>query len=117
MAIIAFGENKFPHHIGFANRSREMAVELGIHRRSFATRISDPIWAESCRRTWWYIKFQSMIRRVNEAEPTVDTHDVESDADIPCSEEWEYQSGVSLLSVAFFYLQCHFSPSTGCSLS
>ncbi|KAI0474782.1 hypothetical protein F4859DRAFT_79259 [Xylaria cf. heliscus] len=93
LAIIAFGEGKFPHHIGFANRSQEMAIELGIHRRSFAARISDPVWAESCRRTWWYIKFQSTIRRVNEAEPTVDTYDVESDADIPCSEEWEYQSG------------------------
>ncbi|KAI0454871.1 hypothetical protein F5B21DRAFT_514399 [Xylaria acuta] len=94
LAVIAFGENKFTHHIGFANRSREMAIELGIHRRTFAARISDPVWAESCRRTWWYIKFQSTIRWVNEAEPTVDTsYDVESDTDIPCSEEWEYQSG------------------------
>ncbi|KAI1739230.1 hypothetical protein F4680DRAFT_150983 [Xylaria scruposa] len=93
LAIIAFGESKFSHHVGFGNRSREMAVELGIHRRSFAARISDSVWAESCRRTWWCIKFQSTIRQVNEAEFTVDAYDVESDADIPCSEEWEYQSG------------------------
>ncbi|GAP84376.1 putative C6 transcription factor [Rosellinia necatrix] len=93
LAIIAFGEGKFPHHTGFSNRSWTMAIELGMHRKSFADRTLDAVWAESCRRTWWYIKFQSTIRCASEVEPSVDIYDVESDADIPCSEEWEYQSG------------------------
>ncbi|KAI1132691.1 hypothetical protein F5Y10DRAFT_184336 [Nemania abortiva] len=93
LAIIAFGESKSSHHVGFANRSWEMAIELRMHRKTFADCILDPVWAESCRRTWWYIKFQGLIRHVNEAEPTANVRDVESDADIPCSEEWEYQSG------------------------
>ncbi len=73
-----------------------MAIDLGMHRKAFADRASDPVWAESYRRTWWYIKFQGMIRRVNETEPVVETYDVESDVDIPYSEEWEYQSGVGV---------------------
>ncbi|KAI0197673.1 hypothetical protein F4808DRAFT_291859 [Astrocystis sublimbata] len=100
MAIIAFGESKFTHHVGFANRSRELAVELGMHRRTFAARISDPVWAESCRRTWWFLKSKSVIPRINEAELAVDTFDVESDTDIPCSEEWEYQTGDIPLSMS-----------------
>ncbi|KAJ2977095.1 hypothetical protein NUW58_g7915 [Xylaria curta] len=93
LAVIAFGENQSMHHVSFATRSLEMAIELGMHRKFLADRAPDPVWAESYRRTWWYIKFQGMIRRVNSAEPTVDTYDIESDADLPCSEEWEYQSG------------------------
>ncbi|KAI0109082.1 hypothetical protein GGR51DRAFT_105730 [Nemania sp. FL0031] len=93
LAIIAFGESKFLHHIGFANRSWTMATELGMHRKSFADCILDPVWAESCRRTWWYIKYQGLIRRVNEVGPVADIQVIESDADVPYSEEWEYQSG------------------------
>ncbi|KAI1309744.1 hypothetical protein F5Y03DRAFT_392623 [Xylaria venustula] len=93
LAIFAFGESRFSHHISFGNRSWKMAMDLGMHRKAFADRISDLVWAESYRRTWWYIKFQGMIRRVNESEPVVETYDVESDVDIPFSEEWEYQSG------------------------
>ncbi|KAI0877694.1 hypothetical protein GGS24DRAFT_487730 [Hypoxylon argillaceum] len=105
LAIIAFGESKFSHHIGFANRSWAMAVELGMHRKSFADCISDPIWAESCRRTWWYIKFQAMIRRTHEVEPMAEIHNVRSDADIPCSEEWEYQSGEIPLPISLSQFQ------------
>ncbi|KAI0538771.1 hypothetical protein GGR58DRAFT_284829 [Xylaria digitata] len=100
LAIIAFGESKFSHHIGFGNRSCKMAIELGMHRKSFADRTLDPVWAESCRRTWWYIKFQGMIRHVNEADPIAGPFEVESDVDIPYSEEWQYQSGEIPLPVS-----------------
>ncbi|KAI0415899.1 hypothetical protein F5X98DRAFT_204551 [Xylaria grammica] len=100
LAIIAFGESKTSHHIGFANRSWKMAIELGMHRKSFADRTLDLVWAESCRRTWWYIKFQGMIRRLNEAEPVTGTYDIDSDADIPFSEEWQYQAGNIQLPVS-----------------
>ncbi|KAI1174075.1 hypothetical protein F4777DRAFT_589462 [Nemania sp. FL0916] len=93
LAIIAFGEGEFLHHVGFANRSLAIAREIGMHRKSYADLIADPVWAESCRRTWWFIKFQGMIRRANEVEHTADIYDVESDVDIPFSEEWEYQAG------------------------
>ncbi|KAK5631638.1 hypothetical protein RRF57_007352 [Xylaria bambusicola] len=99
LSTIAFGESRFAHYISFGNRCWKMAIELGMHRKAFADRTSDPIWAESYRRTWWYIKFQGVIRRANETEPAVDTYDVESDVDIPYSEEWQYQSGVGALSV------------------
>ncbi|KAJ3568401.1 hypothetical protein NPX13_g6434 [Xylaria arbuscula] len=93
LSTIAFGESKFAHHVSFGNRCWKMAIELGMHRKAFADRTSDPVWAESYRRTWWFIKFQGMIRRSNETEPAVETYDVESDVDIPYSEEWQYQSG------------------------
>ncbi|KAI0505674.1 hypothetical protein F5B22DRAFT_651473 [Xylaria bambusicola] len=93
LSTIAFGESKLEHHISFGNRSWKMAIELGMHRKAFADRTSDPIWAETYRRTWWYIKFQGMIRRAHETEPAVETYEVESDVDMPYSEEWQYQSG------------------------
>ncbi|KAI8626659.1 hypothetical protein F5Y19DRAFT_217424 [Xylariaceae sp. FL1651] len=93
LSIVAFGEIKFPYHISFADRALTMAVELGMHRKSFADGTLDPILAESYRRTWWYLKYQNLIRRVTEVEAAVDITDIESDVDLPCSEEWEYQSG------------------------
>ncbi|KAJ8129622.1 hypothetical protein O1611_g4008 [Lasiodiplodia mahajangana] len=93
LAIVAFGESKFSHHIGFANRCWAMAIELGMHQKSFADCILDPVWAESCRRTWWYTRYQGLIRRVHKIDLTVDIQNIESDADVPYSEEWEYQSG------------------------
>lgn len=96
LAVIAFGESKFSHHVGFGDRCLAMAMELGMHQKSFADRASDTVWAESCRRTWWYIKFQGTIRCHSEVEPAAEVYDIDTDVDIPCSEEWEYQSGVSL---------------------
>ncbi|KAI2641147.1 hypothetical protein GGS21DRAFT_359218 [Xylaria nigripes] len=93
LAVIAFGEAKFTHHAGFAERSREMAVELGMHRKAFADGTLDPILAESYRRTWWYIEFQSITQNTDETQPPADLCDAESDVDVPFSEEWEYQSG------------------------
>lgn len=99
LSTIAFGESKLAHHVSFGNRCWKMAIELGMHRKAFADRTSDPVWAESYRRTWWFIKFQGMIRRTNETEAAVETYDVESDVDIPYSEEWQYQSGVGVLPI------------------
>lgn len=93
LAVMAFGEGKLSHHIGFGDRSCSMAKELGMHRKAFTDYTPDPVWAESCRRTWWYVKFQGMIRHVGGIEPATGVFDVESDTDVPCSEEWEYQSG------------------------
>lgn len=99
LAVMAFGESKLSDHIRFGNRSCAMAIGLGMHRKSFTDYVLDPVWAESCRRTWWYVKFQGMIQGASGIEPTTDVYDIESDADVPCSEEWEYQAGVSLLFV------------------
>lgn len=97
LAVIAFGETKFSHHFGFANRARAMAIELGMHRKAFAEHAFDMVLAESYRRTWWYIKTMSVLRYINEVEPSFEANieDVESDTEMPSSEEWEYQSGVS----------------------
>jgi hypothetical protein len=105
LAIVAFGEMKFPHHLSFAKRAWTMAIDLGMHCKSFADRTSDPVLADSYRRTWWHIKFQSAIQRVSEVQPTVGIDDVESDVDIPRSEEWQYQSGVSI-SLVYTSLSC-----------
>ncbi|KAI1827155.1 hypothetical protein F4861DRAFT_434481 [Xylaria intraflava] len=93
LATIAFGEMNFTHQLGFAKRGWTMATELGMHRKSFADDTLDPVLAESYRRTWWYIKFQNIVQRVNEIDSVANFDDIESDADVPCSEEWEYQSG------------------------
>ncbi|KAI1081941.1 hypothetical protein F5B20DRAFT_533765 [Whalleya microplaca] len=93
LSIAAFGEMKFEHHLGWANRAIRMAVELGMNRKTFADSMSDPVIAESYRRTWWCLTFQSSLRSMNGIESTLPIGDVEYDVDLPC-EEWEYDSGI-----------------------
>lgn len=98
MSIAAFGEMKFEHHAGFANRAITMAVELGMNHKAFADGNSNTVLAESHRRTWWCLTFQDSTRALCEAGSTPPITHVDSDVDLPC-EEWEYESGVSAFLV------------------
>ncbi|KAI1106236.1 hypothetical protein F4804DRAFT_302061 [Jackrogersella minutella] len=93
LSIAAFGEMKFEHHAGWANRAVTMAVEIGMNQKTLADRTSDSVLAESHRRTWWYLTFQDSTRNLCDVGPTLSIADVESDVDLPC-EEWEYESGI-----------------------
>ncbi|KAI0007769.1 hypothetical protein F4779DRAFT_590526 [Xylariaceae sp. FL0662B] len=93
LSIAAFGEMKFEHHAGWASRAITMAVELGMNRKTFADSMSDSVLAESYRRTWWCLTFQSTMRSANGIESTLSIGDVEVDVDLPC-EEWEFDSGL-----------------------
>ncbi|KAI1759553.1 hypothetical protein GGR53DRAFT_471217 [Hypoxylon sp. FL1150] len=93
MSIAAFGEMKFDHHAGFSNRAVTIAVDLGMNRKAFADGTSDPVLAESYRRTWWCLTFQDSARSLCETGSSHPITDVNSDVDLPC-EEWEYDSGI-----------------------
>ncbi|KAI1378707.1 hypothetical protein F4677DRAFT_443191 [Hypoxylon crocopeplum] len=93
LSIAAFGEMKFEHHAGWANRAITIAVELGMNRKSFADGISDSVLAESYRRTWWCLTFQDSARTLCDVGSALSVADVDSDVDLPC-EEWEYESGI-----------------------
>ncbi|KAI1811836.1 hypothetical protein GGS20DRAFT_588123 [Poronia punctata] len=95
LSVLAFGETRFTHCLGFANRTWTMAIELGMHRKSFADGAPDPVLAESYRRTWWHVKFQNLTEHVMNGDSTAKCKSIqeEADVDIPCSEEWEYESG------------------------
>ncbi|OTA82938.1 hypothetical protein M434DRAFT_36954 [Hypoxylon sp. CO27-5] len=93
LSIAAFGEMKFEHHAGWANRAVSIAVELGMNHKAFADGISDSVLAESYRRTWWCLTFQDSTRNLCDVGTTLSIADVDSDVDLPC-EEWEYESGI-----------------------
>ncbi|KAI1448692.1 hypothetical protein F5Y02DRAFT_278459 [Annulohypoxylon stygium] len=93
LSIAAFGEMKFEHHTGWANRAATIAIELGMNQKTFADRTSDSVLAESYRRTWWCLTFQDSVRHLGDVGSTLSITDVDSDVDLPC-EEWEYESGI-----------------------
>ena len=83
----------------------QIAVSLNMCNKEFATANagSDPVLAESWRRTWWmlYIIDTYLIGTMGTRQFTVEN--IEANVDLPC-EESEYESGVSLRK---FY-NCHF---------
>lgn len=79
-------------HMGIA---RQLALDLGMHRREFATDHGngDPVLEESWRRTWWQVyivdAFYSAIKR----SADFPSYHVQSTTDLPCEEE-DYERGV-----------------------
>ncbi|KAI5918313.1 hypothetical protein F4810DRAFT_692585 [Camillea tinctor] len=91
LSAVAFGEAKFEHHAGFVFTAIQMAVELGMHLKTFADPIINSVLAESYRRTWWCLVLQDSLRTTEGRGPALSTRDVECDVDLPC-EEWEYNT-------------------------
>lgn len=64
-------------------RGKEMALKIGLNRRSFAAEEENPVLAETWRRTWWelYIvdAFFAGIRHL----PTFNLFSVETDVELP----------------------------------
>lgn len=99
LSVAAFGEMRFEHYAGWANKAVSIAVELGMNQKAFADGTSDSVLAESYRRTWWCLTFLESNRNLSDVGSALSIADVESDVDLPC-EEWQYDSGVSVCLVS-----------------
>ena len=94
-SIAIYWSNEPEHGTALLDEAIEMAVELGMHRKDFATRHGDgnPVLEESWRRTWW-------LFYITDAHIAGSTHvfpfrtsNIDKTVDLPC-EEHEYESGV-----------------------
>ena len=61
LAIAAYGQDDRPQARMLLNRGMQMAIDIGMNRRSFATTEADPAWAESWRRTYWGLYITDVI--------------------------------------------------------
>jgi hypothetical protein len=99
-AMLLFGigmhaNNVLEESIKVLRTASDLALELGMHRKEFATDHSDgiPMLEESWRRTWWELyTLDGMLAGVCPLHD-FDLYDTESDVPLPC-EESEYNSGV-----------------------
>jgi hypothetical protein len=74
----------------------QLVVDLGMHRRDFATAHSgnDPVLAESWRRTWWWIYIIDAYYVGTLGNRDFAVKGIDANVDLPCSET-EYEQGVS----------------------
>ncbi|KAH7027637.1 uncharacterized protein B0I36DRAFT_141218 [Microdochium trichocladiopsis] len=93
LSIVACGDALFEHHAGWLDRALSIAMDIGMHQKSFADSASDAVLAESFRRTWYILFVQQSQRLMKHSQSKVDAADIEHNVDLPC-EEWEYDSGV-----------------------
>lgn len=98
MSLAAFGNTTFTYHSGWLHRANTMAQEVGMHIKAFAATAPDPVAAESYRRTYWGLYWLNVCNNVFDNRQLCN---LPGDVDLPC-EEWEYESGVGLLSYSSF---------------
>ncbi|KPM37149.1 hypothetical protein AK830_g9423 [Neonectria ditissima] len=92
LSIAAYGE-EYVHICGyFFEKSLDMALELGLHKKSFADAEDSPVLAESYRRTYWALYLHGSLRAVREHLGHFQLYCTHATTDLPC-EEWEYQAG------------------------
>lgn len=91
ICIAALGEGHVDLCGSWFQKALEMALELGLQNKSFADAESDPILAESCRRTYWALYLHGSLRTVREHLGHFQLYCTTATAELPC-EEWEYQS-------------------------
>lgn len=94
MCIAAFGEQHDDYCSLWFDRTRDLALRLGLQHKSFADAEEDPILAESYGRTYWALYTQGSLRTVREHLGYWQLYHTEATTELPC-EEWEYESGVS----------------------
>lgn len=92
MCIAAFGEHHDDYCSLWFDRTRDLALRLGLQYKSFADAEEDPILAESYRRTYWALYIQGSLRTVREHLGHWQLYHTEATTELPC-EEWEYESG------------------------
>jgi hypothetical protein len=98
MLLLAIGmhaNNALEESIKFLHLAINLALELDMHRKDFATDNGEgaPILEESWRRTWWELyTLDGILAGVCPAHD-FDLYNIESDVPLPC-EESEYNSGV-----------------------
>ncbi|KAK8062192.1 C6 zinc finger domain protein [Apiospora hydei] len=76
------------------NAAIDMAVELGMHHRSFATEhgAGDAVLGESFRRTWWQLLSIEASTAATDRSFAFRVCEIETTVDLPCEED-EYESG------------------------
>ena len=84
------------------DRAIDLALELGMNRRSYATEKSFgfPILAESWRRTWWELYVMDGMFAAVHMKTSFRLHSVPTDVGLPC-EESTYRAGNVPVSRAF----------------
>ncbi|TDZ66089.1 hypothetical protein CTRI78_v003253 [Colletotrichum trifolii] len=92
LSVAAFGENRTDLSGGWMDAATQMALDLGLHKRSFADAEPDAFVAESFRRTYWALYFHGNMRAMREDSASFTLFRVPATTGLPC-EEWEYQSG------------------------
>lgn len=77
-------------------RAIQQAKDLGMHRKGFADAVSetDPVLAESWRRTWWMLYLVDANFAVIRHDFRPRLVDAEHDVDLPC-EDRDYHATVS----------------------
>ncbi|KAH8205010.1 hypothetical protein TruAng_000893 [Truncatella angustata] len=91
LSIAALGETEFGYQSGWTERAISMALEIGMQHKTFAGATSDPILAESHRRTYWGLYLLDSLRAGCEPGHKPLLPGPVGDVDLPC-EEWEYDS-------------------------
>ena len=79
----------------FLENAMQMAVELGMHLKNFATDFGedDRVLEETWRRTWWFLYCTDFNHAASSRSPLVIPQRLVITTDLPC-EESEFESGV-----------------------
>jgi hypothetical protein len=72
LTIVAYGQDDLQHARALLERGGQMAIDIGMNRRTFAEAELDPVWAESWRRTYWglYLTDVVVAARCLQTNPT-----------------------------------------------
>ncbi|SPJ74881.1 uncharacterized protein FTOL_04612 [Fusarium torulosum] len=91
LSIAAFGE--LHDYIPMFNQALQLALLLGLQHKRTADGYTDPVLAESCRRTYWGLYIHESLLNIRSSPFHSLFYPLETDAgtEIPC-EEWEYQA-------------------------
>ncbi|KAI1040528.1 hypothetical protein LB505_005709 [Fusarium chuoi] len=94
LSVTAFGRQHDSVSKIMFKKAYELASCLGLQSKEFADRETDPVLAESCRRTYWGLYTHEMLLglRENQLYSTLYPPGPSFVVGLPC-EDWDYQAG------------------------
>ncbi|KAF4440029.1 c6 transcription factor [Fusarium acutatum] len=94
LSVTAFGRQHVNVGKIIFNKACVLASCLGLQSKEFADRETDPVLAESCRRTYWGLYTHEMLLglRQNQLYSTLYPPGPSFVVGLPC-EDWDYQAG------------------------
>lgn len=97
LSVTAFGRQHDSLSKIMFKKAYELASCLGLQSKEFADRETDPVLAESCRRTYWGLYTHEMLLglRENQLYSTLYPLGPSFVVGLPC-EDWDYQAGVRI---------------------
>lgn len=95
-SVALYWSDEKPRAYEQLNAAINMAVELGMHHGSFATKngAGDAVLEESFRRTWWQLLSVEASTVATDRSFSFRVCEIETTVDLPCEED-EYESEVS----------------------